>query len=90
MKSDLSDGMSNHSDFSNDSQNSHISNMDFLTIGGGILLTPTSVSIKSLLVCLPFMAFAKTIVVSGWCASFKSPAKRLRFLDNIYVCFKSP
>lgn len=45
MKSELSDGMSNHSDFSNDSQNSQISNVDFLTLGSGILLgTPSAVS----------------------------------------------
>lgn len=37
--------MSNHSDFSNDSQNSQISNVDFLSLGNGIVLTPTTVSI---------------------------------------------
>nr|CAI5845490.1 unnamed protein product [Callosobruchus analis] len=43
MKSDLSDGMSNHSDFSNDSQNSQISAADILTsFGNGIVLAPTN------------------------------------------------
>lgn len=43
MKSELSDGLSNHSDFSNDSQNSQLSTVDFMpTIGNGTLLTPTT------------------------------------------------
>lgn len=45
MKSELSDGLSNHSDFSNDSQNSQLSTADFMTsMGNGALLTPTTVS----------------------------------------------
>ncbi|VEN41434.1 unnamed protein product [Callosobruchus maculatus] len=43
MKSELSDGMSNHSDFSNDSQNSQISAADILTsFGNGVVLAPTN------------------------------------------------
>ncbi|XP_018571832.1 transcription factor kayak isoform X1 [Anoplophora glabripennis] len=43
MKSELSDGLSNHSDFSNDSQNSQLSTADFMTsMGNGALLTPTT------------------------------------------------
>lgn len=49
MKLELSDGMSNNSDFSNDSQNSQISTADFMTSVGnginGLLLTPTMVRI---------------------------------------------
>lgn len=48
MKLELSDGMSNNSDFSNDSQNSQMSTADFMTSVGnginGLLLTPTMVS----------------------------------------------
>lgn len=45
MKLELSDGMSNNSDFSNDSQNSQMSTADFMTsVGNGLLLTPTTVS----------------------------------------------
>lgn len=47
MKLELSDGMSNNSDFSNDSQNSQMSTADFMTSVGnglnGLLLTPTMV-----------------------------------------------
>ncbi|KAH0807522.1 hypothetical protein GEV33_015265 [Tenebrio molitor] len=43
MKLELSDGMSNNSDFSNDSQNSQMSTADFMTsMGNGVLLTPTT------------------------------------------------
>lgn len=44
MKSDLSDGMSNHSDFSNDSQNS-VSTAEFLaSMGSGVILANSNVS----------------------------------------------
>lgn len=45
MNSELSDGMSNHSDFSNDSQNSQISNVDLFPLANGIVVTPTTVSV---------------------------------------------
>lgn len=62
MKSELSDGMSNHSDFSNDSQNSQISNVDFLSLGNGILLTPTTVSFIIFLICLLFITVVSSLV----------------------------
>lgn len=49
MKLELSDGMSNNSDFSNDSQNSQMSTADFMTsVGNGILLTPTTTTVSPL------------------------------------------
>lgn len=44
VKMDMSDGMSNHSDFSNDSDNSQESTTD-IKMESGILLAPTMVSV---------------------------------------------
>ncbi|KAF7280174.1 hypothetical protein GWI33_006350 [Rhynchophorus ferrugineus] len=41
LRMEMSDGTSNHSDFSNDSQSSQISGGD-VKIEGGLLLTPTT------------------------------------------------
>lgn len=44
MKLDMSDGLSNNSDFSNDSQNSQMSGSDYVVTAGTSVITPTTVS----------------------------------------------
>lgn len=45
LKLDLSDGLSNNSDFSNDSQNSQMSTADFMaSVNNGILSQTSNVS----------------------------------------------
>lgn len=44
MKLEFSDGLSNHSDFSNDSQSSQMSTTEYAVSAGNPVITPTTVS----------------------------------------------